>query len=67
MLDALPRTAFSALASSSVLKRLASRYGMRRTDSFARRFIAGETTEEAIEIGPGDRTQRPPGHHRLPG
>src|SRR5688572_12317826 len=31
------------------LKRLASKYGMARPDSFARRFIAGETVEEAIE------------------
>jgi proline dehydrogenase len=50
MLDALPRTAFSVLASSTVLKRLASKYGMRRDQSFARRFIAGETIEEVIEV-----------------
>jgi proline dehydrogenase len=49
MLEALPKAAFSALASSHFLKRLASRYGMRRPDSFARRFIAGETVAEAIE------------------
>jgi proline dehydrogenase len=49
MLDALPKAAFAVLASSSLLKRLASRYGMRRPGSFARRFIAGETTAEAIE------------------
>jgi proline dehydrogenase len=49
MLDALPRTAFSLLAGSSAMKRLASRYGMRRPHSFARRFIAGETVSEAIE------------------
>jgi proline dehydrogenase len=36
------------LASSAGLKRLASRYGMRRPNSFARRFIAGETIEEAV-------------------
>jgi proline dehydrogenase len=48
MLDALPKTAFSVLASSHTLKRLASRYGMRRSGSFARRFIAGETVPEAI-------------------
>ena len=48
MLDALPKAAFSMLAASSGLKRLASRYGMRRSDSFARRFIAGETVDEAI-------------------
>ena len=49
MLDALPKAAFSALASSDSLKRLASRYGMRKPGSFARRFIAGETIGEAIE------------------
>ena len=49
MLDALPRTAFSLLAGSSAMKRLASRYGMRQPHSFARRFIAGETVSEAIE------------------
>ena len=49
MLDALPKAAFSVLAGSSLLKRLASRYGMRRSGSFARRFIAGETVAEAID------------------
>ncbi len=49
MLDALPKAAFSMLAGSSVLKRVASRYGMRRPGSFARRFIAGESVAEAIE------------------
>jgi proline dehydrogenase len=50
MLEGLPKAAFSMLAGSPVLARLASRYGMRRTDSFARRFIAGETTAEAIAV-----------------
>jgi proline dehydrogenase len=49
MFEALPKAAFSALASSQFLKRLASRYGMRRPGSFARRFIAGETVAEAID------------------
>jgi proline dehydrogenase len=40
---------FYALSRSSTLKRLASTYGMRSPDSFARRFIAGETIDEAIE------------------
>jgi proline dehydrogenase len=40
---------FYALSRSAALKRLASKYGMRSRDSFARRFIAGETVEEAIE------------------
>ena len=37
-----------ALSGSAFLKRQASRYGMAHEDSFARRFIAGETVEEAI-------------------
>ena len=49
MLDALPKAFFSMLASSGSLKRLASRYGMRQSGGFARRFIAGETVAEAIE------------------
>jgi proline dehydrogenase len=40
---------FYALSQSATLKGLASKYGMRSRDSFARRFIAGETVEEAIE------------------
>ena len=48
MLDALPKAAFSLLAGSNVLKRMASRYGMRNPGSFARRFIAGESVGEAI-------------------
>jgi proline dehydrogenase len=39
---------FYALSRSATLKSLASRYGMANEDSFARRFIAGETIEEAI-------------------
>src|SRR5919197_6392440 len=48
MIDSLSKAFFHTLARSQNLKRLASRYGMRRPDSFARRFIAGETIEEAI-------------------
>jgi proline dehydrogenase len=40
---------FYALSRSATLKRLASRYGMASDESFARRFIAGETIEEAVE------------------
>ena len=40
---------FYALSRSAALKRMASKYGMATSDSFARRFIAGETVEEAIE------------------
>jgi proline dehydrogenase len=43
------KAVFYALSRSATLKRLASKYGMRAGDSFARRFIAGETVEEAIE------------------
>src|SRR6185436_1980211 len=41
---------FFALSRSRTLKRLASRYGMATPDSFARRFIAGETVEEAVVV-----------------
>jgi proline dehydrogenase len=43
------KAVFYALSRSATLKRLASKYGMRSPDGFARRFIAGETIEEAIE------------------
>jgi proline dehydrogenase len=49
MFAALPKAAFSILAGSTTIKKLASRYGMRSPNSFARRFIAGEQVEEAIE------------------
>jgi len=39
----------TALSRSKTLKRLASTYGMATPRSFARRFIAGERIEEAIE------------------
>ena len=39
---------FYALSRSALLKRLASRYGLRTSKSFASRFIAGETIEAAI-------------------
>jgi proline dehydrogenase len=48
MIDRLSRAAFHSLAGSRTLQRLASRYGMRHPDSFARRFIAGESVGEAI-------------------
>lgn len=48
MIQALSKTFFDALAGSGRLKRLASTYGLRSEQSFARRFIAGETAEEAI-------------------
>jgi proline dehydrogenase len=49
MLGALSKSFFHTLARSHTLERLASRYGMARPDSFARRFIAGETVGEALE------------------
>ena len=48
MLDSLSRALFLTLAGSTSLRRLASRYGMRE-GGFARRFIAGETLEDAID------------------
>jgi proline dehydrogenase len=48
MLDALSKGFFHTLAASGSLKSMASRYGMRRDTSFARRFIAGEAIPEAI-------------------
>jgi proline dehydrogenase len=47
MLEALSRATFSALADSRTLKKVASRFGM-RPQGFARRFVAGETMDEAI-------------------
>ena len=48
MFASLSRAVFFTLARSSTLGRLASRYGM-RDGGFARRFIAGETLEDAID------------------
>lgn len=39
---------FHALSRSDTLRRLASRYGMAGEGAFARRFVAGETMEEAM-------------------
>jgi proline dehydrogenase len=49
MLDSASKAAFHLIARSRTLKTLASRFGMRKPSSFARRFIAGETVAEAIE------------------
>jgi proline dehydrogenase len=46
----LSRALFHALAASRSMKTLASKYGMRRPDSFARRFVAGETLEETVPV-----------------
>jgi len=48
MIDKASKAFFHTLAGSRNLKHLASRYGMRSPRSFARRFIAGETVDEAI-------------------
>ena len=48
MLGSVSKAFFHLLAQSGSLKSLASRYGMRNAGSFARRFIAGETVDEAI-------------------
>src|SRR5437867_3206833 len=49
MLDSASKAFFHLLAQSRTLKKLASRYGTRRPSSFARRFIAGETIDDAID------------------
>lgn len=48
MFDVASKAFFHLLAGIPPLKNIASRFGMRRRSSFARRFIAGETTAEAI-------------------
>ena len=48
MLHSASKAFFHLLARIDPLKALASRYGMRHPSSFARRFIAGETIDEAI-------------------
>jgi proline dehydrogenase len=51
MIGYVSKAFFHSLAGSQFLKRVASRYGMRDRNSFARRFIAGETIDEAIPAG----------------
>jgi proline dehydrogenase len=48
MLDATSKALFHSLAQVSWIQQLASRYGMAADTGFARRFIAGETVEEAV-------------------
>ena len=48
MFQTVSKAFFQILAGSGVLKSLASRYGMRARGGFARRFIAGETVDDAI-------------------
>jgi proline dehydrogenase len=49
MLQIASRSFFNILAGSQSLKRIASRSGMRARGGVARRFIAGETVEEAVD------------------
>ena len=48
MLDAISKSVFHGLARSRAIEALASRVGMARPSSFGRRFIAGETLDEAV-------------------
>jgi proline dehydrogenase len=48
MLDATSKAIFFGLAQIPTLQRLASKYGMAPGSGFARRFIAGETIDEAV-------------------
>jgi len=48
MLDAVSKAFFHGLARSRTIEVLASRYGMAKPASFGRRFIAGETLDEAL-------------------
>ena len=48
MLDVASKAFFQTLSYSRTLKTLASRYGMSGSRPFARRFIAGETVDDAI-------------------
>jgi proline dehydrogenase len=48
MIDAASKAVFHLLAGSRILQRLASRYGLASPGGFARRFIAGETVDEAV-------------------
>ena len=48
MIDAASKAVFHLLARSRILQRLASRYGLASPSGFARRFIAGESVEEAV-------------------
>ncbi len=49
IIDYVSGAFFHTLAGRPTLKQLASRYGMRHPQSFARRFIAGENIDEAID------------------
>jgi proline dehydrogenase len=57
MLDATSKAVFHGLAQISTLQRLASKFGMAPGSGFARRFIAGETVDEAVTCVQGLRHQ----------
>jgi proline dehydrogenase len=58
MIDSATKAFFHALAGSQFLKRIASQYGMSSERGFARRFIAGESVEEAIQAARAIEAQR---------
>jgi len=58
MIDSATKAFFHALAGSQFLKRIASQYGMSAERGFARRFIAGESVEEAIRAARAIEAQR---------
>ncbi|MCY4078194.1 MAG: proline dehydrogenase family protein [Acidobacteria bacterium] len=53
MLDALSRSFFLALAGNAALQRTMARQGMRGPARFARRFVAGQNVDEAIDTARG--------------
>jgi proline dehydrogenase len=57
MLDATSKAFFHSLAQVRTLQRLASRYGMAPGGGFARRFIAGESIDEAVAAVKGVAAQ----------
>ena len=67
MLDATSKALFHGLAQIPTLQRLASKYGMAPGSGFARRFIAGESIEEAVDAVAGSARQGPAPDARLPG
>jgi proline dehydrogenase len=56
--DAAAKAFFHTLAQSTTLQRFASKFGMSSPRSFARRFIAGETIDEAIGAARTIQAQR---------
>jgi len=49
MFQSAAKALFHLLAGSRTVQALAARYGMRKPTSFAHRFVAGETIDEAID------------------